>query len=91
MSYGVIFWGNSPHSTISFKMQKLAIRTMMECGYRESCRGLFVELKILPLASQYIFSLLMFVVNVGITLPQTVQFVIATPDIEMTCICPRQH
>jgi len=63
MSYGIIFWGNSPHSTISFKMQKLAIRTMMGCGYRESCRGLFVELKILPLASQYIFSLLLFVVK----------------------------
>jgi len=63
MSYGVIFWGNSPHSTISFKMQKQAIRTMMECGYGESCRGLFVELKILPLASQYIFSLLLFVVK----------------------------
>jgi len=63
MSYGVIFWGNSPHSTISFKMQKLAIRTMMGCGYGESCRGLFIELKILPLASQYIFSLLLFVVE----------------------------
>jgi len=44
-------------------MQKLAIRIMMGCGYRESCRGLFVELKILPLASQYIFSLLLFVVK----------------------------
>jgi len=63
MSYGIIFWGNSPHSTISFKMQKLAIRTMMGCGYGESCRGMFVELKILPLASQYIFSLLLFVVK----------------------------
>jgi len=44
-------------------MQKRAIRTMMGCGYRESCRGLFAELKILPLASQYIFSLLLFVVK----------------------------
>jgi hypothetical protein len=32
-------------------------------GYRESCRGLFKELKILKLASQYIFPLLMFVVH----------------------------
>ena len=63
MSCGIIFWGNSPHSTISFKMQKRTNRTMMGCGYRESCRGLFVELKILPLASQYIFSLLLFVVE----------------------------
>ena len=36
---------------------------MMGCGYRESCRKLFMELKILPLTSQYIFSLLIFVVN----------------------------
>ena len=51
------------HSSIIFKMQKRVIRTMMGCGYRESCRKLFVELKILPLASQYIFCLLLFVVN----------------------------
>ena len=35
----------------------------MGCGYRECCRKLFVELKILPLTSQYIFSLLLLVVN----------------------------
>jgi hypothetical protein len=38
---------------------------MMGCGYRESCRKLFVELKILPLLSRYMFSLLLFVVNNG--------------------------
>jgi len=63
MSYGIILGGNSPHSLIIFKMHKRAIRTMIGCGHRESCRKLFVELKILPLASQYIFSLLLFVVN----------------------------
>ena len=63
MSHGIIFWGNSPHSSKIFKIQKRAIRTMMGCGYRESCRKLFMELKILPLTSQYIFSLLVFVVN----------------------------
>ena len=36
---------------------------MMGCGHRESCRKLFMELKILPLTSQYIFSLLLFVVK----------------------------
>jgi hypothetical protein len=35
----------------------------MGYGYRESCKKLFVELKILPLASQYVLSLLLFVVN----------------------------
>jgi hypothetical protein len=36
----------------------------MGCGYRGSCRGLIKDLKLLPLSSQYIFSLL-FVVNNG--------------------------
>ena len=63
LSYGIIFWGNSPHSSVIFKMQKRAIRTIMGCGHRESCRKFFMELKILPLASQYIFSLLLFVVK----------------------------
>jgi len=35
----------------------------MGIGYRESCTGLFNELKILTLSSQYIFSLLLFVVH----------------------------
>ena len=34
----------------------------MGIGYSESCRGLFKDLKILPFASQYILSLLQFVV-----------------------------
>ena len=35
----------------------------MGCEYRESCRELIEDLKILPLSSQYIFSLLLFIVN----------------------------
>jgi len=35
----------------------------MGYGYRESCRESINELKILTLSSQYIFSLLLFVVN----------------------------
>jgi len=37
----------------------------MGCGYMESCRALFKELKILPFSLQYMFSLLLFVVNNG--------------------------
>jgi hypothetical protein len=44
-------------------MQKSVIRIMMGYWYRDSCRELFKELKILTLVSQYILSLLMFVVN----------------------------
>jgi hypothetical protein len=38
---------------------------MMGCVYRDSCRELFKGLKILPLALQYIFSLLLCVFNNG--------------------------
>ena len=62
MSYGIMFWGNSPHSPVIFKIQKRVIRVLMGSGYGDSCRGLFKELKILMLVSQYIFSLSLFVV-----------------------------
>jgi hypothetical protein len=63
MVYGLIFWGNSTHSTHIFKIQKRAIRTIMGRQNRESCRELFKELKILSLKSQYILSLALFIVN----------------------------
>jgi hypothetical protein len=54
-------------------MQKRVIRILMEIGYRESCRGLFKDLKILPFTSQYILSLLLFVVlNKGCFAPNSV-------------------
>jgi len=58
MSYGVIFWGQSPDTLKVFILQKRVIRTMMGCGRRDSCTGLFAELGILTLPSQYIFCLL---------------------------------
>jgi hypothetical protein len=63
MAYGLVFWGNSPCSIHIFKLQKRAIRIITNSGNRDSCRELFKELEILPLQSQYIFSLVMFVVN----------------------------
>ena len=65
MSYGIIrvFWGKSCHSSIIFRLQKKVIRIMEEWGNRVSCRGLFKKFQILPLKSQYILSLLMFVVQ----------------------------
>jgi hypothetical protein len=36
---------------------------MVGTGNRESCRKIFTSLKILPLPSQYVYSLVMFVVN----------------------------
>jgi hypothetical protein len=61
MSYGIIFWGNSTDNDEIFKLQKRAIRIMTNSSTRTSCRGLFKELGILPLCSQYILSLGLFV------------------------------
>jgi hypothetical protein len=48
MSYGIMFWGNSSHSTIIFRMQINVIRIMEGCGYGVSCRDLFKKFQILP-------------------------------------------
>jgi hypothetical protein len=47
--YGIIFCGNSSQSSLNFKMHKRVIRIIMGYGYRELCRELFRELKILTL------------------------------------------
>jgi len=63
LSYGVIFWGNSSHSDTIFKLQKRAIRIIMGVSNNVSWRELFKNLNIIPFYSQYIFSLLLFVVK----------------------------
>jgi len=55
--YGIVFWGNSVHSSNIFKIQRI----IMNAKNRDSCHHLFKNLKVLPLKSQYIFSLLLFV------------------------------
>jgi len=54
MTYGLIFWGNSHHSNIIFRLQKRIIRIIVGIRVRDSCREHFKKLKILPLQSQYI-------------------------------------
>jgi hypothetical protein len=63
MQFGIIFWGNSSYTKSVFCVQKRVLRIIAGTGYRNSCRQLFKTLKILPLQSQYIYSLLCFVVN----------------------------
>jgi hypothetical protein len=63
MTYGLVFWGNSSHSGNIFKLQKRIIRIIMGTRPSDSCRELFKVLKILPLTSQCIFSLALFVAN----------------------------
>jgi hypothetical protein len=66
MSYGLTFWGNSSHSSNIFKIPKTIIRIITGCSSRDSCRNLFKKLKILPLQSQHILSILLFVVKTKI-------------------------
>jgi hypothetical protein len=63
MTYGLLFWGNSPDSIKIFRLPKKIIRIMTGCRYKDSCRKLFINLEILPLPSQYILSLLMFMIR----------------------------
>jgi hypothetical protein len=60
--YGIIYWCNSANSKYIFNIQK-SFRLNSNSGIREFCRELFKNLQILPLASQYIFSLLLFLVE----------------------------
>ena len=56
---GIIWWGNSAHSSNIFKIQKWIIRIIMNAKNRDCSHQLFKKLKILPLKYQYIFSLLL--------------------------------
>jgi hypothetical protein len=61
-TYGLMFWGNLSHAE-RVKLQKRVIRLIKGCGYRDSCRENFRDMNILPLRSQYIYSLMMFVIK----------------------------
>jgi hypothetical protein len=63
MSYGVIFRGNTTDSKRVFNIQKKIIRIMAVVKRRVSCRELLKKFNILPLASEFLLSLLLFVVD----------------------------
>jgi len=65
LTYGIIFWGNTHYSNAVFKMIKRIIRIIVGIRNRDSCREYFKRLKILPLQSQYLLSLLLFVADNG--------------------------
>jgi len=61
--YGIIFWGNATNSCKVFKLQKRVIRIISGAEPRASCGGLFRKLEILPVPSQYILSLMLFIID----------------------------
>jgi hypothetical protein len=60
ISYGIIFWGSSSHSEEIFKNQKRIIRIIINSSKNVSCQQLFKHLNILPIQSQYMFSIHLF-------------------------------
>jgi len=63
ISYRIIFWGNQTYSDKIFKIQKRMIRIITSSRSRDSCRKLFKNLEKLPLYSQYIYSISIYVVK----------------------------
>jgi hypothetical protein len=63
ITYGIIFWGNLTNISRVFKLQKKVIRIISGVESRDSCRGLFRKLDILPLSYEYILSLMLFVTD----------------------------
>jgi hypothetical protein len=61
LSHGIVFWGQATNTKKLFILQKRVVHLMTEYRYRQSCRDLFKQLGILPLKSQYIYSVLLFV------------------------------
>jgi hypothetical protein len=63
ISYSIIFGGNSGNSIKVFRQQKKILRIMTNSKKAESCKKLFKEMNILTFYCQYIFSLVMYMVN----------------------------
>jgi hypothetical protein len=63
INYGVISGGNSSYSVKIFTLQKKVLRTITGLRNRDSCHAMFKDLNILTFTSQYIFSVLCFVVS----------------------------
>ena len=59
--YSIIFWGSSPSSVEIFKKQKLALRTILGLGNRDSCSEHFKHHKILTVPSLYIYETVLFI------------------------------
>jgi hypothetical protein len=63
MSYGIMFWGGSANAQRVFLMQKRIVRVMMNRRPRDSCRKISKRMKIMTFYSQYIYALLLFMIN----------------------------
>lgn len=63
LKYGIIIWGNSVEVNRVFKAQKRCVRAISGIDYLDSCRPLFVSLKILPLSCVYVYEICIYIKN----------------------------
>jgi len=89
ISYGIILRGNQPLSDRIFKIPKRLIRIIMSSRTRHSSRELFKKLEILPLYSQYIYSVSIFGIKTNIYFTQTIRSTVSTQDLKPTYIHQR--
>ena len=89
ISYGIIFGGNQPYSDKIFKIKKRVIRIITSSRPRDSRRELFKNLEILPLYSQYIYSISIYAVKNKHLFHTNNQTHIFTQDIKPTYIRPQ--
>lgn len=61
IKYGIVFWGNSSEAVRIFVLQKRCIRNILNMKQTETCKQMFIEKRILTLASLYIFEVIIFI------------------------------
>ena len=86
--YGIIFWGNSPSSKLTFKIQKRIIRILSYSTRTTSCRPLYKALNIMLMSCGHIFETITFVKQVMLSgdqlFKQTPRYTNTTPVTETT-------
>jgi len=63
INYGIIFWENSSESNKIFLAQKKIVRIMTGSRHKPTCKPLFQSLGIMTITSQYIISLMEFLLK----------------------------
>jgi len=63
--YGIVFWGSSSEIDKVFKLQKRCLRILNCMGYRDSCRSVFRDNRLLTIPGIYIVECLLFIRRYG--------------------------
>ena len=61
--HGLVLWGNATQNVNKFNLQQRIIRIIIGARPEDSCREYVTTLQILPLVSQYILSIVLFMTH----------------------------